>query len=78
METQCTNPVQSPTKHGLTILEVPESSVGASPSLVTSREVNSTTTCDGGRSLFDSSVESHLPISERDGTGMSVKRGLQT
>lgn len=53
---------------------MPESSTSASPSVVASKEANSITPRDGELNLFDCSVESHLPTSERDGTGTSVKR----
>ena len=72
MDTQCTNSVHLPTEHGPTILDVPESSAGASPSFVASKEVNSTTACDSDQSLFDSSVAK----TERNATGMSVERGV--
>ena len=80
MDTQCTNRVQSPTKHCPTILEMPESSAGANPSIVASEEVNSATPCDGDRCPVDRSVQSHLPTSERDATGTSKcpERCLQT
>ena len=75
MDSQCTNRVQSPVECGLTVLQVPESSTGASPSVAAPKEVNNTMPRDGDLDLFDCSVESHdVSTSERDGTGTSVKR----
>lgn len=62
MDPQSLKQVQSPTECGLTILEVPESSTNASPSIAAKPDPN----------LFDCSVESDLLTTEGDIAGASV------
>lgn len=74
MDPQSLKQVPSPTECGLTILEVPESSTNASPSIAASKEVNSAMPhgARGDLNLFNCSVGSDLPTSEGDITGASV------